>query len=130
MNVVKVVVALIKKEDCFLIARRKTGDESVFGKWEFPGGKVEDNENEFSALEREIKEEFDVEVKASKFLINNLCEYPNKIVDLRLYECKYVSGTFKLHDHFEYKFVTKEDILNYDLCIADIPLAKYVKETM
>ena len=56
MKLIKVVAALIEKEDKILIARRSTGDENVFGKWEFPGGKVEPDEDDFSAIEREIKE--------------------------------------------------------------------------
>ena len=69
-------------------------------------------------------------IKAIKFIINNVCEYPDKVVDLRLYECKYISGDFNLHDHFEYKFVDKNEILEYDLCPADIPLAEYIKNVL
>ena len=60
--------------------------------------------------------------------MNNICKYPKKTVDLRLYSCKYISGDFNLHDHSEYKWVEKNNLLNYDLAPADIPLAKYVKE--
>ena len=41
---IKVVAALIEKDGKYLIARRSTGDENVLGKWEFPGGKVQDGE--------------------------------------------------------------------------------------
>ena len=123
---IKVVAALIKKDNRFLIAKRSTGDPNVFGKWEFPGGKVKENESEEHAIEREIKEEFEMDIKAIKFITNNICEYPAKTIDLRLYECEYLSGDFKLHDHSEYKFVDKNEIINYDLCPADIPLAEYV----
>ena len=125
---IKVVAALIEKDNKVLIARRLTGDPNVFGKWEFPGGKVEPEENEFKAIEREIKEEFELEIKANSFITNNVCEYPNKTVDLRLYSCDYVSGEFNLHDHSEYKWVDKNEVLNYDLAPADIPLAEYIKE--
>ena len=125
---IKVVAALIEKDGKYLIARRSTGDKNVLGKWEFPGGKVKENESEEHAIEREIKEEFEMDIKANKFLINNICEYPTKTIDLRLYECEYISGEFNLHDHSGYKFVNKEEILKYDLCPADIPLAEYVKE--
>ncbi len=124
---ITVVAALIKKDNKYLIARRSTGSEDVLGKWEFPGGKVEKNETEEHAIEREIKEEFEMDIKALKFLTNNICEYPSKTIDLRLYECKHINGEFHLHDHSEYKFVNKEEIINYDLCQADIPLAEYVK---
>lgn len=128
--VIKVVAALIKKDNKYLLARRSTGDINVLGKWEFPGGKVNPDEDEKHAIEREIKEEFELDIKATSYITNNICEYPNKIVDLRLYECEYLSGVFKLHDHFEYKFVDKDNILEYDLCPADIPLAKYIKCNM
>ena len=125
---IKVVAALIEKDNKVLIARRSTGDPNVLGKWEFPGGKVEQNEDELHAIEREIREEFELEIKAKKFLINNVCEYPSKTVDLRLYSCDYVKGEFKLHDHSEIAWVNKEELLTYDLAPADIPLAKYIKE--
>lgn len=127
---IKVVAALIEKDGKYLIARRAYGDENVIGKWEFPGGKVEPNEDEMFAIEREIREEFELEVKAVKFLVNNVYEYPNRAIDLRLYECKYVSGEFKLHDHLEYKYVSKDELTSYELCPADVPLAEYVKEAM
>ena len=63
---IKVVAALIEKENKILIAKRSTGDPNVLGKWEFPGGKVEPNEDEMHAIEREILEEFELEIKARK----------------------------------------------------------------
>ena len=127
---ITVVAALIEKDGKYLIARRSTGSSDVLGKWEFPGGKVEKEEKEEHAIEREIKEEFEMNIKAIKFLVNNICEYPSKTIDLRLYKCKHLSGEFNLHDHSEYKFVNKEDIIKFDLCPADIPLAEFVKENM
>lgn len=125
---ITVVAALIKKDGKILIAKRSTGDENVFGKWEFPGGKVEINEIEESAIEREIKEEFEMNIKAVKFITNSICEYPSKTIDLRLYECKYLSGDFKLHDHSEHVWIDINEIFEYDLAKADIPLAKYLVE--
>ncbi len=125
---ITVVAALIEIDGKVLIARRSTGDSNTLGKWEFPGGKVNKNETEMKAIEREIKEEFEITIKAKKFLTNNIFKYPNKEIDLRLYKCDYISGNINLHDHFEYKFVNKKDLLNYDLADADILLAKYVQE--
>ena len=123
---IKVVAALIEKDNKVLIAKRSTGDSNVLGKWEFPGGKVELNEDEFHAIEREILEEFELKIKAKEFIINNVCEYPTKTVDLRLYRCDYISGEFKLHDHSEIAWVDKNELLTYDLALADIPLANYI----
>lgn len=126
---ITVVAALIKKDGKVFIAKRSTG-KSAYGKWEFPGGKVEPNETEEHAIEREIKEEFDVIIKAKKFITNNICETPERKIDLRLYECEYISGEFNLHDHFCYEWVDIDKLFEYDLALADIPLAKYVKENI
>ena len=125
---IKVVAALIEKDNKVVIAKRSTGDPNVLGKWEFPGGKVELDEDEMHAIEREILEEFELEIKAKEFLINNVCEYPTKTVDLRLYSCEYVSGEFNLHDHSEIAWVNKDELLIYELAPADIPLAEYIRE--
>ena len=69
---IKVVAALIENDGKFLIAKRSTGDKNVLGKWEFPGGKVKENESELKAIEREIKEEFEIDVKAKEFVTNNI----------------------------------------------------------
>ena len=122
----KVVAALIEKDGKVLIAKRATGNEEVISKWEFPGGKVEEGESEKQAIEREIKEEFNIVIKAKEFLISNECNYPNRSIDLRLYLCSYITGEITLHDHLEYNWVEVNKLLDYDLAEADMPLAKYV----
>lgn len=126
INPIIVVAALIKKEGKVLIAKRSTGDQNVLGKWEFPGGKIEQNENEFQAIEREIEEELSIKIRAKKFIINNICKYPGKIVDLRLYECEYLSGEINLGEHSKYSWVEIDKLLSYNLALADIPLAQYL----
>ena len=123
---ITVVAALLHKDNKVLIAKRKSN--SNFGKWEFPGGKVELDETEKQAIEREILEEFELFIKANKFIVNNIHEYPEKVIDLRLYECEYLKGDFKLHDHSEYKWVNIKDLLEYDLAEADIPLVLYLQK--
>lgn len=125
---ITVVAALIEKDNKVLIAKRTTGNPEVLGKWEFPGGKVEPNEDEFHAIEREIKEEFELAIKAKHFIINNICEYPSKVVDLKLYRCNYINGEFHLHNHSEYAWVDRNELLTYELAPADIPLAEYVSK--
>ena len=67
MNYVKVVAAIIKKNEKILIARRKKGKHLEL-KWEFPGGKVEDGESEENTLKRELFEEFGIKVKVHQFV--------------------------------------------------------------
>lgn len=123
-----VVAALIEKDGKYLIAKRSTGDSANLGKWEFPGGKLEPKETEIAAIVREIKEEFELDIKVNKFLINTIYKYPTKTIDLRLYSCSYIGGEVKVHDHSEYKWVRRKEILDFDLAKADIFLANYINE--
>ena len=122
----KVVCALIKRNNKVLIARRKTGDEYVLGKWEFPGGKVDLNETDEDAIKREIEEELEITVKARSLIATTTHKYPSKVVELKLYECNYISGEIKLHDHVEYAWVSINDLLGFDLAIADVSLVKTI----
>lgn len=45
-----------------VLAARRTRPASLVGKWEFPGGKVEDGESPTEALMRELREELGIEV--------------------------------------------------------------------
>ena len=64
---IDVVAAVIKKNDLFLIANRSFEDNSQ-GIWEFPGGKVEENETFTSALIREIREELSLNIKVGNMI--------------------------------------------------------------
>lgn len=123
----KVVSALIEKDGKYLIAKRSTGNKEVLGKYEFPGGKVELNESEEDAIIREIKEELDIDINVNKFLMNNVYEYPDRVIDLRLYECVMLNDNIKLHDHSDYKFVSKDELCNYEFCPPDIAFVDYIK---
>ena len=114
-----VVVTLIKKEDKILLARRSTGDASVLGKWEFPGG-LNSGETEEQAVEREIFEEFELKVKAIKFLTHTIYTDLLKKIDLKLYDCQYLDGRIRLHDHYEYQWGAKKDLQHFDLAPADL----------
>lgn len=125
---INVVAALIEKDEKFLIAQRATGDSNVFGKWEFPGGKVKENETEKDAIEREIKEEFEIEIKACDLITSSIYKYPTETINLKLYKCEFINGNIHMHDHSNFVFVDKDRIFEYDLCPADIPLAEKIKE--
>jgi 8-oxo-dGTP diphosphatase len=61
MRRIRVVAAVVETEGKLLICRRPSHKRHG-GLWEFPGGKVEDGEDDLAALRRELREELGVEV--------------------------------------------------------------------
>ena len=124
-KILDVVCGLIMKDGKCLIARRKKEDH-VKGKWEFPGGRRQGLEDEKKSLERAFTELYNIKTNINDYLTHSICEYPGHIVDLKIYQCDYISGNFKLSTHSEYKWVNIEELLDYDLCDADVILSKFL----
>lgn len=124
-KILDVVCGLIMKDGKCLIAKRNK-DDHVKNKWEFPGGRRQGLEDEKKSLERAFTELYDIDVEIKDYLTHSICEYPGHIVDLKLYDCEYKSGDFKLSTHSEYKWVNIEELLDYDLADADVILSKFL----
>ena len=65
---VVVVAAVVERADQILVTQRLAGTH-LAGYWEFPGGKTEDGEDHRRCLEREMREELDVEVEVGDELL-------------------------------------------------------------
>ena len=76
-----VTAAIIQSGDSFLIARRAPG-EKLAGFWEFPGGKVEPNETLQECLERELKEELGLTVRAGDVITESAYHYEHGSINL------------------------------------------------
>ena len=124
-KILDVVCVLIMKDGKCLIARRNKEDH-LMGKWEFPGGRRIGLEDEKKTLDRAFKEILGIKVNIKDYITHSICEYPGHIVDLKLYECDYISGDYKLNIHSEYKWVNIEELLDYDLADADVILSKFL----
>lgn len=124
-KILDVVCGLIMKDGKCLIARRNKEDH-LKGKWEFPGGRRQGLEDEKKTLERAFTELFKIKTNINNYLTHSICEYPGHIVDLKIYECDYISGEFDLSIHSEYRWVNIEELLDYDLCDADVILSKFL----
>jgi 8-oxo-dGTP diphosphatase len=63
----RVTAAILRKEGKILIAKRQSGD-AFEGKWEFPGGKIEEGETPEQCLRRELFEEFGIDASIGNLL--------------------------------------------------------------
>ncbi|GIM27344.1 NUDIX hydrolase [Clostridium polyendosporum] len=118
-----VTAAVIIKNNKILICQRSLSDK-LSGKWEFPGGKIEEGELPEECLIREIKEELDIHIEVGEKLGENIYDYSYDSINLIAYFATWKSGDIKLNVHNDYKWVTKDDIKEYDFAEADVPFVK------
>ncbi len=106
-----VVAAVITDGDKYLCMQRCRSKYSYITEhWEFPGGKVEEGESHHETLVREIHEEMDWDVYVGRCLGSVEQEYPDFSITLTAYLCKGGEGEFKLLDHLDYKWLTREEL--------------------
>lgn len=122
-----VTAAVIEKDGKILIARRNQ-DKHLGGYWELPGGKIEAGETPEACLKRELIEEFAIQTDVQEFIGESLYEYPGKQIKLLGYKVKWLSGDFQLKDHDQIIWVTLDQICDYKLAPADIPLLNKIKD--
>ena len=116
---IEVVAGIIYKDDKFLIAQRNL-KKAQGGLWEFPGGKIEKDETGENALVREIKEEFNADIKVEKYVGESIHHYPEKDIKLSFYKATLISDKIELLEHEDYKWITKNEKDNFEFAGADI----------
>ncbi len=125
---ITVCAGVIDYQGKILIAQRRR-DKSLGGLWEFPGGKIEPGETREQTLTREIREEFDIDIRVGKFLTEITHEYPDFILTMYVYSASWNGqGNIRICDHEEYRFVKLQEIDRFEMPAADEPVLAFLKE--
>lgn len=115
-----VVAAILKNNDNnILIAKRQQG-KSMAGLWEFPGGKIEKGETSEEALIRELKEEMDIDIAIDNYFGENVHSHDTITIKLIAFQGSIVKGNIKLSVHDECRWVSIEELKNFNFAPADI----------
>lgn len=115
---IKVTCAIITRDKKILSTRRSHGMH-LAGKWEFPGGKIEDGETGEACIVREIREELGIIVRPVEQLKSIAHHYPDKSIQLIPFRCEIVEGEISLAEHDKFIWVEKDMLLSLDWAAAD-----------
>lgn len=126
-EVVRVAAAIIRKDDRVLICQR--GINHRYGlKWEFPGGKLIPGETLRECLERELFEELNIEpVKARELKTIQATYSDGGNFLITFFTVDEYSGELKNHVFEDIKWVTSEEITQYEMLEGSIPILPLLK---
>ena len=123
---IEVACAVIINEGRILATQRGYGNYE--GKWEFPGGKIEEGETPEIALIREIREELGCEIEYGHILTGVSYDYPEYHVFMLAFLCQLQDvSKITLKEHKDMKWLDAESIYSVDWLPSDLEVLEMVK---
>ena len=124
MKHVTVVAAVIERNGKILCVQRgKSALSYISEKWEFPGGKIEENETEQETIVREIREELHMDFVVGEKLMVVEHRYPDFHLTMHTYR-----GTSndepQLTEHLAYRWLDAAALPSLDWAEADVPVVR------
>jgi 8-oxo-dGTP diphosphatase len=123
-----VVAGVLFEGGRVLLTQRKAGAH-LEGLWEFPGGKIGDDEDPRDALVRELREEIGVEVTVGAPIENTFFRYPQKTVLLLFYEVTRKPGSPepRIIDVADMRWATRADLDTLSFPPADVDVVNRIR---
>jgi 8-oxo-dGTP diphosphatase len=129
MKNIEVVAAVMVHQGKILCVQRGDGKFSyVSRKWEFPGGKVEENESLEEAVKREIREELLAEIRDCAQYLTVQHQYPDFYLTMHSFLCNMPTKAITLTEHIDYKWIERCDLDALDWAAADVPIVRRLME--
>ena len=87
--------------------------------WEFPGGKIEENETPQETVVREIREELDAVVEVSQYGVSVEYDYPDFHLSMDCFFCSLKEGKIRLLEHEAARWLPVNDLRQVNWLPAD-----------
>ena len=124
---VRVVAAILRKDNRIFATQRGYGEFK--DGWEFPGGKIEENESPRDAIVREIKEELAADIIVGELLTTVEYDYPKFHLSMDCFLAELAPGSdMKLLEHEAAKWLDVNELESVDWLPADVEVVRAVKE--
>lgn len=129
MKKIEVVAGIIYYEDQILCVQRpKNKLPYISEKFEFPGGKIEEDETKEEALHRELLEELELSTKIKSLFMTVKHQYPDFELTMHGFICEAESKELTLHEHVDKKWLKIDELSLLDWAAADIPIVNKLIE--
>lgn len=122
MTVELEVVAAVIVDDGLMLACRRAPGKAAGGRWEFPGGKVEGEEDPAAALKRELLEELAVEIEVGELIDRSQTPVGDLIIDLATYHASLIGPRPREStDHDRLQWISVGELARLEWADPDLP---------
>lgn len=115
------VVAAVFYRDGEVLACKRAPGKSAAGKWEFPGGKIDDDETPELALAREIQEELGISISVDGLVDRTVTPVGDLDIDLACYLVSSAEVPSHSSDHDELRWLPVDALPSLDWAAPDLP---------
>jgi len=113
---IEVAKSLIKEKEKYLLLKRYSSSKFFPSLWDFPGGKIEPEENITEALIREAREETSLDIIPQEKVADFDYIENDVPVHFQIFSVESFSGDIRLsQDHSEFVWLSERDLSKYDL---------------
>ena len=123
---IDVVAAVINKNNLYFIAQRNRNKHFAYY-WEFPGGKIDNQETFENALKREIKEELSINISVLKHIASEKHKDEKIDVNVHYFLCELLNENIILSEHEDMKWLRKNDLKQFKMAPGDSKIIKYLE---
>lgn len=127
METLNVAAAVIVDNGLIFAAERGYGSHAG---WEFPGGKIKENESASDALKREIREELSAEIETDEFLMRVEHDYDDFHLSMDVYLCHVIKGKLILSEHKQGRMLAMSELDEIEWLDADRKIIPVLKKRM
>ena len=122
---IDVVAAVIKRNNYYFIAQRNRHKHFAYH-WEFPGGKVDNQETFENALKREIREELSIDIRILNHIASEKHKDEKIDVNVHYFLCESLNENIILSEHEDMKWLQKNDLKQLKMAPGDSKIIKYL----
>lgn len=125
----QVVAAIMMREDGQILICQRTQSQPLPLKWEFPGGKIEKNEEPVAALVRELNEELGIHAEIGPQVTKFIHRYRNGgAVELAFFLVNRFAGEIENRIFKDVRWVERSELPKFDFLEADLKLVRDIAD--
>jgi 8-oxo-dGTP diphosphatase len=128
MNHFNVAAGILCDAEGRILIAERLGGGPFHGLWEFPGGKIAEDETAVEALSRELAEELGIEVTNCATFMNLRHEYDDRIVTIEFFLVSDWASEPVGREGQALRWVPREKLNAEELLPADVPVIEALQQ--